>query len=117
MFVLQSCTDPLHILPGLSGVSHATSSDGACNFSNIDEEDVDVIEEGFIAINEEVDIGIKKEEIPEDTTLFDINSEPDGVSYVCVCVSVIRLNLPVLRCQLLFDINICGYLKKLHCWE
>jgi len=54
-----------------------------CNFSNIEfEEDIDVKEEGFIAVNEEVDIGIKQEEIPEDFP--DIKSEADEVSYVCI---------------------------------
>ena len=87
MLVLQSCTDSLHILPGSSGEPHATSSDGACNFSNLEvEEDVDVVEEGFIAIKEEVDIDIKKEEIPEDINFPDIKTEPDEVSYVCVCL-------------------------------
>jgi len=87
MLVLQSCTDSLHILPGSSGESHATSSDGACNCSNIEvEEDVSVIEEGFIAVNEEVDIDIKQEEIPEDINFPNIKSEPDEVSYVCVCL-------------------------------
>jgi hypothetical protein len=87
MLVLQSCADSLHIQPGCSGESHATSSDGACNFSNIEfEEDVDLREEGFIAVNEEADIGIKQEEIPEDINFPDIKSEPDEVSYLCVCV-------------------------------
>jgi hypothetical protein len=87
MLVLQSCTDSLHILPGLSGKSHATTSDGACNFSNIQvEEDIVVIEEVFIAVNEEADIGIKQEEIPEEINFSDIKSEPDEVSYVCVCL-------------------------------
>ena len=85
--VLQSSTDSLHILPGSSGESHATSSDGACNFSNIgDEEDFGVKEEGFIAVNEEVDIGIKQEEIREDVNCLDINAEPDEVSCVYVCL-------------------------------
>ena len=45
MLVLQSCTDSLHNLPVSCGESHATSSDGACNFSNIKvEEDVEIIE-------------------------------------------------------------------------
>jgi hypothetical protein len=89
MLVLQSCTDSLHILPGSSGESHATSSDGGCNFSSIEvEKDVDVIEEGFIAVNEEVVTGIKQEEIPEDINFPDIKSEPDEVSCVCVCVSL-----------------------------
>jgi len=87
MLVLQSCSDSLHILPGSSGESHATSSDGACNFSNIEvEKDVDVIEEGFIAVSEEANISIKQEEIPEDIAFPDIKSEPDEVSYVCVCM-------------------------------
>ena len=87
MLVLQSCTDSLHILPGSSGESHATSSVGACNFSNVEvEEDVDVIEEGFVAINKEAGICIKQEEIPEDINFPDIKCEPDEVSYVCVCL-------------------------------
>ena len=89
MLVLQSCTDSLHIVPGSSSESHATSSDGACNFSNIEvEEDVDVKEEDFIAVKEEVDISIKQEQIPEDTNFPDIKSEPAEVSFVCVCVCV-----------------------------
>ena len=87
MLVLQSCTDSLHIQPGLSGESHATSSEGAYNFSNIEvEEDVDLKEGCFIAANEETEIGIKQEEIREDITFPDIKSEPDEVSYVCVCL-------------------------------
>ena len=87
MLVLQSSTDSLHILPGSSGESLATSSDGAGNYSNLEvEEDVEVIEDGFIAVNEEVDIGIKQEEIPEDINFPNIKSEPDEVSYVCVCL-------------------------------
>jgi len=85
--VLQSSTDSLHILPVSSGESHAASSDGACNFNNIgDEEDFGVKEEGFIAVNEEADIGIKQEEIREDVNFLDRKAEPDGVSYVCVCL-------------------------------
>jgi hypothetical protein len=81
MLVLQSCTDPLQVLPGSSSETFPASPDGACNFSNIEvEEDVDVKEESFIAIKEEVDISIKQEEIPEDITFPDIKSEPDEVS-------------------------------------
>ena len=87
MLVLQSCTDSLHILRGSSSETFPTSSDGACKFSNIEvEEDVDVKEEGFITIKEELDIGIKEEEIPEDINLPDIKPEPNGVSYVCICL-------------------------------
>ena len=89
MLVLQSCTDSLRILPGSSVESRATSSDGACNFSNEKvEEDIFVKEESFIAIKEEVDIGIKKEEIPEDINFPNIKCETNEVSYVCL--SVIR---------------------------
>jgi len=87
MLALQSCTDSLHILPGLSSEKYATSSDGVCNSSSIDvEKDVDVIEEGFATINKEVDIGIKQEEVSEDRDLSGIKSEPEEVSSVCVYV-------------------------------
>jgi hypothetical protein len=86
MLVLQSCTDSVHILPGSSGESHATSSDGACNFSNVKVKDKKVIEEDFVAVNEEVDRGIKQEEIPEEINFPNIKAEPDEVSYVCVCL-------------------------------
>ena len=81
VLVLQSCSDSLHILPSTSSQTNAPSG-GVCNFSNTDvEEDVDVIEEIFISINEEVDRGIKHE-IPQDITFPDIKSEPDEVSYI-----------------------------------
>jgi hypothetical protein len=70
----------------LSVETDATSVDGTCNISNIKVEEDIVIEEGFIAINKEADIDIKQEEIPEDRTFPDIKSEPDEVSYGCVCV-------------------------------
>ena len=83
---LQTCTDPLYILPGSPGESHATSSDGACNFSNIGDEEDGVKEEVFIAVNGEADIGIKQEETLEDVNFLDIKAEPDEVSYVCICL-------------------------------
>ena len=80
MLVLQSCTDSLQVQPGSSGETFPPSSECACNFSNIEvEEDVDIIEEGFIAIKEGADIGIKKEKITEE-----IKSEPYEVSRVCM---------------------------------
>jgi hypothetical protein len=83
MLVLQSCTDPLHILPRSSSETFPTSSDGTCNISNIEvEEDMDVKEEGFISLNVEPVTGIKQEEIPEDNTFPDIKHEPDEVSYL-----------------------------------
>ena len=47
-----------------------------------------VVEEGFMAVNEEAPSGIKQEEIPEDIFFPDIKTEPNEVSYVCVCVCV-----------------------------
>ena len=77
MLVLQSCSDSLQILPSSSSETNAPSG-GLCNFSNTDvKEDVVVIEEMLISINEEVDRGIKQE---------DVKSEPDEVSYVCICL-------------------------------
>ena len=81
MLVLQSCTDPLRFLPGLSSETFPTSSVFTYDVGNIKfEEDVDVVEESFIAINKEEDRGIKQEEIPEDISF----PEPDKVSYVCL---------------------------------
>ena len=87
MLVLQSCIDSLRILATSSSETFPTSSDGTYDVSNTElEQDMVVIEEGFIAINKEADISIKKEEIPEDITSLDIKSEPDEVSYVCICL-------------------------------
>ena len=83
MLVLQSITDSLHIMPGSSSESHSTSCDGAGNFGKIEDEDIDAIEEGFIAV-----IGIKQEESPVDINFPDIKAEPDDVSYVCECLLV-----------------------------
>jgi len=87
MLVFQDNTKSPHILPGPSSEAHATSSDGVCNFNNIGvEEDVVVMEEVFIGVNEEGDIGIKQEEIPRDIRFPDIKAEPNEVSYVCICL-------------------------------
>ena len=87
MFVLQSCTDPLQVLPGSSIDMFPTSSDGIYDVSNTEvEEGVVVIQESFITINKEEDIGVKQEEIPEDITFPDIKAEPNEVSYVCICL-------------------------------
>jgi hypothetical protein len=83
MLVLQSSSDSLHIPPGSCSETNATS-DGVCNFSNIEvEENIDVIEEVFISINEEVDRGIKEEAIAGDITFPEIKPEPEEVSCVC----------------------------------
>jgi hypothetical protein len=87
MLVLQSCTDSLQVLPGSSNETFPTPSDGTCDVSNTAvQQDVVVVEEHFIAVNKEAPIGIKQEEIPEDISFPDIKSEPDEVSYVCVCL-------------------------------
>jgi hypothetical protein len=102
ILVLQSCTDPLHILPGSSSETNATS-DGVCNFSNIESEER-VIEEDFKVIHEEVAVGIKQEEIPGDISFPDIKSEPDEVSYVYM--SVIGHILPVSRNASIFVMSL-----------
>jgi len=85
VLVLQSCPDSLRVPPGSSHETFPSSSDGTYDDSNIKfEEDLYIIEESFIAINKEADIGIKQEEIPEDITFPDVKSEPEDVSYACV---------------------------------
>ena len=87
MFVLQSCTDSLQVLPGSSSETFPTSSDGTCDVSNTAvQQDAVVVVEGFLALNEEAPIGTKQEEIPEDIVFPDIKTEPNEVSYVCVYV-------------------------------
>jgi hypothetical protein len=117
MLVLQSGTDCLHIPPSSSSETNA-KSDGVCNFSSIEvEEDLDVIEENFIAINEEVDIGIKQEEIPGDITFPDIKSKLDEVSYVCICLLLETFYQCPGSVFFFCDVTISGQLKQLHCWE
>jgi len=84
MLVLQSCTDSLQILPRSSGETYPKLSDDTYDVGNVKVEgDVVVIEEDFIAVKEELGIGIKEEEIPEERTFPDTDAEPDEVSYVC----------------------------------
>jgi len=81
MLVLQSCTNPLRIQPSPSSKTSSTSSDGTCDVNNEEvEEDVIVVEEGFVAVNEKLDIVVKQEEIPGDITFPDIKVEPNEVS-------------------------------------
>lgn len=78
------------------------------------EENLYVIDEGFIAVNEEAVPSIKQEEIPENINFPDIKSEPDEVSYVCVCVAVIRHIVLVSRNVICFcDVCISCHLKQL----
>ena len=86
MLVLQTGTDPLQILPGSSNEIFPTPSDGTCDVSNTAvQQDVVVVEECSIAVNEEMDIGIKQEQIPDNISFPDILAELDEVSYVCAC--------------------------------
>ena len=87
MLVLQSCTDPLQVLPCSSSETFPTPSDGACDVSNTAvQQDLVVIEERSVAVNEEAPTGIKEDEIPEDISFPDIKLKPNEVSYICVCV-------------------------------
>jgi len=87
MLVSQSCTDSLQVLPFSSSETFPTPSDGTCDVSNTAvQQDVVVVEERFIAVNEEAPTGIKQEKMPEEISFHDIKAEPDEVSYVCVRV-------------------------------
>jgi hypothetical protein len=78
-------------MAGSSTDTFPTPSDATYGVGNIKVEgDIDVVEESFIAINKEEDIGIKQEEIPGDITFPGIKSEPDEVSYVSVCLLLDR---------------------------
>ena len=87
LFVLQSCTDSLQVLPGSSSDTFPKASDVTCDVSNTAvQQDVVVVEEHSIAVNAEAPTGIKQEEIPEDIYFPEINPEPNEVSYECVCL-------------------------------
>jgi hypothetical protein len=89
ILVLQSCTDSLRVLPGSSSETLPESSDGTYAVRNRTfKEGVDIIEESFMAIKKEEDIGIKEEENPEEISFPAIKAEPDEVSFVCMCVYV-----------------------------
>jgi len=73
-------------VPGVSSDTNATSG-GVCNFRNREVEgDLGVIEETFVVIHEEVDRSKTQEEFPGDRTFRNTKSEPDEVSYVCICL-------------------------------
>jgi hypothetical protein len=85
IWVLQSCTDPLYILPSSPNETFPTSSDCTYDIGNIKvEADVDVIEESAITVNTEPDRGIKQVEITGDPIFVGRNAETDAVSTVCV---------------------------------
>jgi len=65
MLVLQSCTDPLHILPGSSSETFPTSCDGTYDVSNVKVEvDLDMQGEEEVNVKTEVEecIDIKHED-------------------------------------------------------
>ena len=72
VFVLQSCSDSLHILPGSSSETYAASFDCALHIGNmkvegdldvqVEEEEVNVKTEKGIDSEEEEGVGIKDEE-------------------------------------------------------
>ena len=72
VLVLQSCNNPLHILPGSSSDTNAASSDCACHVGNVkvekdldmqvEEEEVNVKTEKGIRSEEEECTGIKEEQ-------------------------------------------------------
>ena len=63
MFVLQSCSDSLHILPGSSSDTNATSSDCAYHVGNMKvEEDLDMQVEEEVNVKTEKGIDSEEEE-------------------------------------------------------
>ena len=63
MLVLQSCSDPLHVLPGSSSDTCGTSSDCAYHAGNEKvEEDLDMQEEEEVNVKTEKGIGSEEEE-------------------------------------------------------
>ena len=85
--VLQNCTESLQVLPGSSSEMFPTSSDGTYDVSNVEvEEDIVVIDKGFITINEEAAVRINQGEIAGDLNFPGIKPEPDEVSYMCICL-------------------------------
>jgi hypothetical protein len=62
MLVLQSCTDPLHILPGSSTDTYATSSDCAYHIGNVKDEDNLDMQEVVGEVNVKTEKGIDSEE-------------------------------------------------------
>jgi len=72
MLVLQSCTDPLQVLPGSSCGTFPSSSDDTYDFGIVKfEEDIDVKEE------EKVDVKAEKGIDSEEEECIDIKDEED----------------------------------------
>jgi len=82
MLVLQSCSDPLHILPGSSIETNATSSDCTYHVGNVKvEKDLDVEEEeGEVNVRTGEDIGSEEEEwigIKDEKGMYSEEEEED----------------------------------------
>jgi hypothetical protein len=113
VLVLQSCTDPLYILPSSPDDTFPTSSDCIYDIGNIKvEAGVEVIEDSAIAVNKEADIGIKQVEITGDTSFVGTNAETNMVSYICVCVL-----LDTFYMTHFFYVSISVQLKRVFCCQ
>ena len=63
MLVLQSCSDPLHVLPGSSRDTCGTSSDCAYHVGNVKvEEDLDMQEAEEVNVKTEKGVGSEEED-------------------------------------------------------
>ena len=96
MLVLQSCTDPLQVLPGSSSETFPTSSDGTCDVSNVKvEEDLDrqgeeevnmkIQEEECIDIKHEDGMYIEEEGEEEEEILTTEDAVKEEVIYMSAC--------------------------------
>jgi len=84
VFVFQSCSDPLHILPGSSCDTNAASSDSGYHIANIKvEEDVDMQrEEGEVNVKTEKGIGSEEEEcrsVKEEEGIHSVEEEDEDI--------------------------------------
>jgi hypothetical protein len=80
--VLQSCTDPLHIPPGLSSDTYGTSSDCAYHVGNVKvEEDLDMQdEEGEVNVKTEKGVGseeVKYIDIKDEESIYSEEEEKE----------------------------------------
>jgi hypothetical protein len=83
MLVLQSCTDPLQVLPGSSCEACPTSSDGTYEVGNMKvEEDVDIKEFEKVNVKTEKGIGSEEEEcldIKVEAGIYSEEEEEEGI--------------------------------------
>jgi hypothetical protein len=76
MMVLQSCTDPLQVLPGSSCETFPSPSGGTYGVGNIKfEEDIDIKEEEKVNVKAEKGISSEEEECIDIKDEKDIHSE------------------------------------------